>query len=37
VANYYNRFSTVTNKRVEGFVPMPVRNMYFHKVHLTKI
>ena len=36
VANYYNRFSTVASKRVEGYVPMPVRNMYFHKVYLTK-
>ncbi|MBI3978567.1 MAG: hypothetical protein HY331_10320 [Chloroflexi bacterium] len=36
LVNYYNRFATIMNKRVEGFVPMPIRLNYFETTYLTK-
>jgi peptide/nickel transport system substrate-binding protein len=32
---YYNRFVTVSNKRVVGYVPLPTRWMFLDKVSLT--
>ncbi|MBI3977369.1 MAG: ABC transporter substrate-binding protein [Chloroflexi bacterium] len=34
--NYYNRFATVSNKRVEGYNPMPVRLMFLEKTYVTR-
>ncbi|MBI3977371.1 MAG: ABC transporter substrate-binding protein [Chloroflexi bacterium] len=34
--NYYNRFATVMNKRVEGYSPLPIRSSHFEKTSVTK-
>ncbi|MBI3977148.1 MAG: ABC transporter substrate-binding protein, partial [Chloroflexi bacterium] len=36
IPNYYNRFVTVANKRVEGYVPMPIRFMFLDKTYVTR-
>ncbi|MBI3979459.1 MAG: ABC transporter substrate-binding protein [Chloroflexi bacterium] len=33
---YYGRFATVMNKRVDGYVPMPVRRMFLDKTYVTR-
>ncbi len=35
VPNYYNRFVTVTNKRVEGYTAMPTRDMFLGKTSVS--
>lgn len=36
VVPYYNRFATVSNKRVAGYEPMPIRYMFLDKVSVAK-
>ncbi|MBI3980353.1 MAG: hypothetical protein HY331_19435 [Chloroflexi bacterium] len=36
LSNYYNRFATVMNQRVEGYLSMPIRLMFLDKTFVTK-
>jgi peptide/nickel transport system substrate-binding protein len=36
IVNYYNRFATVSNKRVEGYNPLPIRYMFLDTVSVAK-
>ncbi len=36
ISNYYNRFATIANARVQGYTPMAIRYMHLDKVSVTK-